>query len=93
MRPLLAALLDTLLAELFSIDNPTLAWRLLKHEVLEGMFVAIVEVLNDLRLDATVVDPVTEVIRGQIEIVKAGEGWSIDDFGEALIDEFGEELQ
>lgn len=85
--PLIGALLDALLAEIFSIDDPTLAWRLVKHEVLEGMLVVIVEVLNDTKLDARVLEPVTAVIRQQVEIVQSGEGWSIDDFGQALIDE------
>ena len=71
------------------MDDPTLAWRMVKHEVLDGMLTVIVEVLNDTKLDARVLAPVTAVIRQQVEIVQSGEGWSIDDFGQALIDELG----
>lgn len=86
--PLIAALLDALLAEILAIEDPAVAWRLVKHEVIAGMLDVMVDVLNETRLDASVVDPVSAVIRRQVEIVRSGERWTIDDFGEALVEEF-----
>jgi hypothetical protein len=79
--PIVGALLDAVLDETFKPGaDAAVQWRLVKNEVMVGLFETAARKLAESDLDAAKIAIVQKVLAANVKGVKAGKAWSIEQF-------------